>query len=123
MEMEMQQMMKFFWKQLRADREDLMARMDARMKFHEAKIEASNRKFFARKHYDWKTTEAPLEEEELASVNTKPEAAQEEDAILIPVRETEEEMTLVTRKEMTACQEEMEAHPEEEKPTSSGHET
>jgi hypothetical protein len=91
--------------------------MDARMKSHEAKIEASNRKFFVRKDYDQKTTEAPLEEEEPASVDMKPEAAQEEDAILIPVRESEEEMTPVTREETMACQE-MEARQEEEEPTS-----
>jgi hypothetical protein len=73
--------------------------------------------FFARKDYDRKTTEAPLEEEKLASVDTKPEAAQEEDAILIPVRESEVEMMPVTQEETMACQE-MEACQEEEEPTS-----
>jgi hypothetical protein len=50
-------------------------------------------------------------------VDTKPEAAQEEDAILVPVGESEEEMTPVTREETMACQD-MEASQEEEKPTS-----
>jgi hypothetical protein len=90
--------------------------MDARMNSHEAKIEASNKKFFARNDYYRKTMEAPLEEEKPASVDTKPEAAQEEDALLIPVGESEEEMTPVTREETMACLE-MEARQEEEEPT------
>jgi hypothetical protein len=49
-------------------------------------------------------------------VDTKPEAAQE-DAILIPVGESEEGMTPLTREETMACQE-MEARQEEEEPTS-----
>jgi hypothetical protein len=57
----------------------------------------------------------PLEEEKPASVDTKPEAAQEDDAILIPVEESEE-MTSITQKETMACQE-MEERLEEE-PTS-----
>jgi hypothetical protein len=98
-----------------------MARMDARMKSHKAKIVASNRIFFARKDYDRKTTEAPLQEEKPASVDTKPEAAQQEevpveDATVILVVEPEEE-TSNTRKETMACQE-MEERLEEEEPTS-----
>jgi hypothetical protein len=87
-----------------------MARMDARMKSHEAKIEASNRNFFARKDYDRKSTEAYPEEEEPASVDMKPEAAEQqeevpvEDATVRPVVEPEE-TTSVTRKETMACQE------------------
>jgi hypothetical protein len=61
--------------------------------------------------------EAHLEEEKPASVDTKPEAAQEEevpieDATVMPVIEPEEE-TLNTRKETMACQE-METRLEEE---------
>jgi hypothetical protein len=62
------------------------------------------------------------EEEKTASVDTKPEAAEQqeevpvEDATVIPVGESEEE-TSNTRKETMACQE-MEECLEEEKPTS-----
>jgi hypothetical protein len=52
----------------------------------------------------------------------KPEVAQEdvtvEDTIVIPVREPEEELTPVTRKEKTACQEEMKADAEKMEPDS-----
>jgi hypothetical protein len=103
---------------IQARTEATLARMDANMKSHEAKMEASNKEFFARMYYDRKTTEAPLEEEKPALVDTKPEAAQEEDAIVIPVGESEEEMTSITRKETMASQE-MEARlEEEEEPTS-----
>jgi pyruvate kinase len=48
----------------------------------------------------------------------KPEAAQEEDTILIPVGESEEEMTPVTREETITCQEMEARQEEEEEPTS-----
>jgi hypothetical protein len=77
---------------IQAETEARLARMDANMKSHEAKIEASNKRCFARKDYDRKTMEAPLEEEKPASVDMKPEAAQQEevtveDAIVEPVGE------------------------------------
>jgi outer membrane translocation and assembly module TamA len=108
---------------IQAETEARLARMDARMKSHEAKIEASNKMFFARKDYDRKMMEAPLEEEKPASVDMKPEAAQQEevpveDATVILDGEPEEEMTLITRREMTACQEEMEADAEKMEPDS-----
>jgi hypothetical protein len=66
--------------------------------------------------------EAHPEEEKLTSVDTKPEAAEQqeevpvEDATVMPVGEPEEE-TSNTRKETMACQE-MEECLEEEEPTS-----
>jgi hypothetical protein len=77
----------------------------------------------ARMYYDRETTETPLEEDKLASVDTKPEKTQEEnvpveDAIVAPVRESEEEMMSITREESTACQEEMEAGSEKMEPDS-----
>jgi hypothetical protein len=88
--MDAQQMMELLLKEIRASQKDFLARMDA-----------SHKKFMARMYYDRDTTEAPLEEEKLASVDTQPEATQEEDVpvedtIVIPVGEPEEEMTSIT---------------------------
>jgi hypothetical protein len=67
--------------------------------------------------------EAHLEEEEPTSVDMKPEAAEQRevpirDATVMPVREPEEEMTPVTRKEMMACRQTTEVHLEEKQLTS-----
>jgi hypothetical protein len=67
--------------------------------------------------------EAHPEEEKPASVDMKPEAAEQqkevpvEDATVIPVGEPEEEMMSITRKETMASQE-MEARLEENESTS-----
>jgi hypothetical protein len=63
--------------------------------------------------------EAHPEEEKLASVDMKPEAAEQrevpiQDATVMPVREPEEQMTSVTRKDTIACQEMEECLEEEE---------
>jgi hypothetical protein len=59
-------------------------------------------------------TEARLEEEKPASVDTKPAAAQQEEVpLVIPVGEPEEEMTSINRKKAMACQE-MEERLEEQ---------
>jgi hypothetical protein len=66
--------------------------------------------------------EAHPEKEKPASVDMKPEAAEQqeevpvEDATVMPVVEPEEETTSITRKETMACQE-MEERLEEEEPT------
>jgi hypothetical protein len=62
--------------------------------------------------------EAHPEVEKLASVDMKPEAAEQqeevpvEDATVIPVGDPEEETTSITRKETMACRE-MEGHLDE----------
>jgi hypothetical protein len=61
-----------------------LARMDANMKSREAKIEASHKELFAGMDYDRETMEAPLEEEKLASVDTKPEAAEQGEVPKMP---------------------------------------
>lgn len=106
---------------IRAETRAIQARSEANMRSHQAKTEASHKEFLSKMDANREMTEAPLEEEKPASVNTKPEVAQEEevpveDAIVIPVGESEE-MTSITRKETMACQE-MEARLEEEEPTS-----
>jgi hypothetical protein len=104
--MEMQQMMEFFWKELRADREDFMARMEANRKKDKEEREA-----------DRKTAK----EEILKKMD---EYQAKTDAILLALqvmetshREMVAEATLERNMEMIACQE-MEERPEEEQPTS-----
>jgi hypothetical protein len=75
-----------------------LPRMDANMKCYQAKTEASHKEFLARIDANREMTEEPLKEENPASVDTKPEAAQQEevpveDVIVILVEEPEEGMT------------------------------
>jgi hypothetical protein len=62
--------------------------------------------------------EARLEEEEPTSVGRKPEAAEQrevpvEDATVMPVREPEEEMTTITRKDATVARRRRDAFKKE----------
>jgi hypothetical protein len=136
--MEMQQMMELLLKEIRASREDFLASWDAdrrarreemasereawREEIRSVRFETTNT---GKETMAFQEMEACLEEEKMPTlVDMKPEAAEQrevpvQDATVMPVREPEEETTLVTRKEMMACQE-MEARLEEIELTSVG---